>query len=592
METWFNPPAALESILRGIAAELPVFGAGFDPDVRPADPRHGDFQANGVLPWAKANRQNPRALATTLAEALAKSGRVPPSVAAVEIAGPGFLNFRFSPEFLAAWLERHGSSAALEAGASSENAGRTVVVDFSSPNTAKQMHVGHIRSTVIGEALCRLLAFTGAKVIRDNHIGDWGTQFGKLILAIKREGYNLDAPGPDPIAELESLYKRGDALTKESEADLENARKELVLLQNGDTDSLRIWKKIGEVSYRAFEEIYRTLGVTFDHVLGESFYCDKVDRVYRELRELGIAEESDGALVVFHPGHPRFGRDAKHPQPFLIRKSDGASNYASTDLATALYRVEEWKADMILCVVGAPQADHFEQLGLTLERWFPAKGLPVPNLRHVAFGSVLGEDGKIIRTRSGESIKLKDLLAEAVERSLAVVREKSPDMPAAQQAEIARVIGLGAVRYADLQQNRTSDYIFSWDRMLALEGNTAPYLLYAVARIHNIFRKMDLKPGEGTDGASAPSTATELALARKLLQFGPSLRQTLSDLRPHALCSYLYELAGEFSAFYAADRVMVDEPEVRARRVLLASRTLLVLETGLGLLGLETLDRM
>ena len=590
MEIWFNPQLGLDVEVRAAAAALPGFETGFNPDVRPADPRFGDFQANGVLPLAKASKKNPRELATALLGAL--RDRLDAAYVGIEIAGPGFINFRLTPAFQKAWLERFHDAASLRGSAGSTWVGRRVVVDFSSPNTAKQMHVGHIRSTVLGDAVSRILAFCGAEVIRDNHIGDWGTQFGKLILAVKRTGYDLDHPGDDPIAELEALYKKGDEMTKADPADMEVARAELVKLQQGDAENLRIWEQIGSVSYRAFEQIYERLKVGFDHVLGESFYRDKVDRVYAELLDAGIAEIDAGALVVFHPGHPRFARDAAHPQPFLVRKSDGASNYASTDLATVLYRVDEWKATDMVYVTGSPQKDHFEQLFLTIERWFAATGRPVPRMQHMGFGSVLGEDGKIIRTRTGESIKLKDLLSEAVERARAVVDAKGGDLSDAEKANIARVVGIGSVKYADLKQDRTSDYIFSWDKMLALEGNTAPYLLYAVARLHSIFRKAGMTPGLGEAGASVPETPAEIALARKLMQFGPALNQTLSDLRPHLLTIYLFELVGEFGTFYAADKVMVDDPAIRARRLALCARTLLVLETGLGLLGLETLDRM
>ncbi|MFA5257853.1 MAG: arginine--tRNA ligase, partial [Opitutales bacterium] len=275
-----------------------------------------------------------------------------------------------------------------------------------------------------------------------------------------------------------------------------------------------------------------------------------------------------------------------------IRKGDGASNYASTDLATILYRVEELGATQIIYVVDSRQSDHFEQLFLTVEKWFKAKGYPMPILKHVSFGTVLGESGKPFKTKEGGTIKLRDLLDEAVERSYAMVGEKSPDLPEAQRREIASAVGLGSVRYADLSQNRTSDYMFSWEKMLSLDGNTAPYLLYAVARIYSIFRKADLKPGESEQAATAFETPEELALARKLAAFGPAMEGVLGDLRPHLLCNYLYELSGSFSSFYNANRVMVDEEAVKARRMMLCSRTLAVLETGLGLLGLRTLERM
>jgi arginyl-tRNA synthetase len=463
-----------------------------------------------------------------------------------------------------------------------------MVVDFSSPNTAKEMHVGHIRSTVIGESLSRLLSFAGAKVIRDNHIGDWGTQFGMLIWAIKKKTYDIKSADPETaVAELEALYKEGHAAYKASPQQAAEIRDELVKLQNGDEENTRIWNAITEVSWKSFDQIYQKLGITFDVVLGESFYRDKVERIYDELEKAGLSEESEGAIVVFHKEHKRFAK-----QPFLIRKSDGASNYATTDLASVLYRVEEMRADGMLYVVDSRQADHFQQLFLTVEKWFKASGRKIPQMEHVSFGSVLGENGKPIKTKEGGSVKLKELLAEAVSRSEAIVREKNPDLSGEETAEVARVVGLGAIRYADLSQNRTSDYLFSWEKMLGFEGNTAPYLLYAVARIHSIFRKAGIDESATFDDASDLETNEEKALARKLLAFPSTIDLVLADLRPHILCTYLFELAGVFSSFYNANKVIVEEEGVRARRLLLCARTLNIMETGLHLLGLETLERM
>ncbi|MFZ5497423.1 MAG: arginine--tRNA ligase [Verrucomicrobiota bacterium] len=579
----FNIAACLDAHLRAAADRLGLTGKGFDPEVRVADPAHGDYQANGALAFAKREKQNPRALAQQIVEQSA-------SLQAdfdITLAGPGFINFRLKPTALLAWLDAHDSEEHLRTGASAAHAGQTWVVDYSSPNTAKQMHVGHLRSAVIGEAICRLLAFTGARVIRDNHLGDWGTQFGKLIYGYKRWADEA-ALLTDPIEELERLYKLGHAATPDGSPELEEARRELVKLQAGDPQNVALWRKFSDVSLAAFQQIYDRLGIVFDHNLGESFYNDKVERIYRELTETGLAQESEGALVVFHPEHPRFAK-----QPFLIRKADGASNYASTDLATALWRTEHFKADGIVVVTDFRQGDHFEQLFLTVRKWFAAKGYRVPELHHVTFGAVTGEDGKALKTRDGGVIRLRALLDEAEERALAIVNEKNPDLPEAERREIARAVGIGAVQYADLCQNRSSNYVFSWDKMLALDGNTAPYLLYAVARVRSIFRKAGLDPAQPpVAGATAPETAQELALARKLVQFADAVKLATDQLRPHFLCLYLFELAGAYSAFYAADKVIVDDPAVRARRLLLCHRTLITLETGLHLLGLRTLERM
>jgi arginyl-tRNA synthetase len=582
----FNLAGELEAALRGaaVAAGVPD-AAAFAPDVRTAEARHGDFQANGVLGHAKVRKLNPRALADQIVAALDPAIRQRHDLT---VAGPGFINFSLKPASLLEWLRFFDREARLREAGAAAHAGQSWVVDYSSPNTAKQMHVGHLRSAVIGEAICRLLAFTGARIIRDNHLGDWGTQFGKLIYAYRRWA-NPQALAADAIEELERLYKLGNDATPDGSPELEEARRELVKLQNGEPDSVALWEKFSEVSLAAFQQIYDRLGIRFDHCLGESFYRDKVERVYRELTEAGLAETSEGALVVFHPEHPRY-----RTQPFLIRKADGASNYASTDLATALYRTEHFAADGIVIVTDFRQSDHFEQLFLTVRKWFAATSRRLPELHHVTFGAVTGEDGKALKTRSGDVIRLKSLLDEAVDRAFALVSEKNPDLPEADRREIANVVGIGAVQYADLSQNRSSNYVFSWDKMLALDGNTAPYLLYAIARIHSIFRKAGVTPGNAAaeSAATPPETPEETALARRLTKFPDAIRLATETLRPHYLCLYLFELAGDYSSFNNADKVLVDDPAVRARRLLLCARTLLILETGLGLLGLRTLTRM
>ncbi len=587
MHVSFNLAAELDSVLKSAASTAGLDAAAFAPEVRVADPKHGDFQANGVLGYAKSRKQNPRAVADQLVAALPASLT---DLADVTIAGPGFINVTLKPAALLTWLTAFSTRESLAAGAAAAHHGQTWVVDYSSPNTAKQMHVGHLRSAVIGEAICRLLTFTGARVLRDNHLGDWGTQFGKLIYGYKRWA-NPDALAADPIEELERLYKLGHNATPEGSPELDEARRELVALQNGDPANVALWQKFSEVSLAAFQQIYDRLGIRFDHNLGESFYNDKVERIYRELTETTppLAVESEGALVVFHPEHPRFAK-----QPFIIRKADGASNYASTDLATALYRVEHFKADGIAVVTDFRQSDHFEQLILTVKKWFAAKNYRLPELHHITFGAVTGEDGKALKTRDGGTIKLKALLDEAEERAFAIVSEKNPDLPESERREIARVVGIGAVQYADLSQNRSSNYVFSWDKMLALDGNTAPYLLYAVARIHSIFRKAGTSPDDASLARLATpfETPTELTLARKLVKFPDAIRLATESFRPHFLGLYLFELAGDYSSFNNADKVLVDDPALRARRLLLCARTLLQLETGLHLLGLRTLTRM
>jgi arginyl-tRNA synthetase len=505
------------------------------------------------------------------------------------VSGPGFITFKLSDVFLLQWLNVYRDEECLRHGAGERFLGKKIVVDYSSPNAAKQMHVGHLRSMIIGESIRRLLKFCGAEVIRDNHIGDWGTQFGILILMVKRRSCDFQNPSSVVLETLEALYKEGVALTKENQDLLEAARAELIRLQQGDRDNMALWQKINEVSYRAFEEIYDEMDIHFDYVLGESFYRDQVDRVCRELQALEIAELSDGALVVWHREHPRFCE-----QPFLVRKKDGASNYATTDLAALLYRVEHFHADEIIYVTDGRQQDHFQQLFLTAEAWFNKKRYIFPILKHVWFGAILGEDGKAIKTRSGDPIRLRALMDEAKSRAYDIVSEKNPALLEEEKRQIARVVGLGAIRYADLSQNRTRDYVFSWEKLLSFEGNTAPYLLYAVARIHAIFRKLDPQIKEETTTGIILSLETqeERVLAKKLVLFPCALDQAMEELRPHFLCTYLYELTEAFSSFYNANRIIGEEQEVMVRRLILCSRTLLILEQGLYLLGIETLEKM
>ena len=585
MQDWFDVAKKLESLAFKAAQRANLDAAVFFPDVHPADPRFGDAQINGALPYAKRLKTNPREIAQQLVEQLNQDPEIT-SVAELSIAGPGFINIRFKSEFFLKWLRTFTTEEDFQASAARIFAGERVVVDYGSPNTAKQMHVGHIRSIVIGEAICRLLEFCGAKVTRDNHIGDWGTPYGKLFFAYKRY-LNETALEEDPLGELERLYKLGSQLANDDEAVLEECREELVKLQSGDPDAIALWERVNELSIDGLKEIYDLLDVHFDCFLGESFYRDQVERVYEELKEAGLAEESEGALVVFHPEHKRYAK-----QPFIIRKSDGASNYATTDLATMLYRQEYFKATRVVIVTDDRQKDHFEQLDLTTKKWFDRTSQPRPEFRHVMFGKIMGDDGKPIKSRSGDPIRLKDLVYESIDRAYAIVKEKNSDMAEDELRQIATTVGVSAIKYADLSPNRTSNYVFSWDKLLSFEGNTAPYLLYAAARIQSIFRKAGVSMEFDEAAATPYETDEEMALARKIMEIVGVLQSTIETLRPHILCNYLFELAGAFSAFYNANKVIVDEAGIKTRRLILCQRSLLVLKIGLSLLGLRTLDRM
>lgn len=592
MQMWFNPSKTIDEKLRKIAAHTSGIGDGFTPDVTPANPRFGDYQANGVLAFAKKAELNPREVATNLITAAEASGEFDPELMELDIAGPGFINFKLTPKFIWQWQLQFSTREAYRSGAKMLKSGRKIVIDYPSANTAKQAHIGHLRPMVIGQAIARLLDFCGTELIRDNHIGDWGTNFGTLIMMIKRDKTDLSKLGEDVLITLDQLYKTGSQLENEHPDLRDISRQELVLLQNGDAENTAIWQQIVQISNEAFAKLFKQLGVETDHTLGESFYRDKVQRVYDELTETGIAEKSEGALVVWHDEVSKFSRDSKRPFPFNIRKKDGASNYASTDLATVLYRFETFDADEVLYLTDARQQDHFQQLFLTTKKWFNAKGYKLPELSHIFWGAILGADKKPLKTKSGESIKLQELLDEARSKAMAIVTEKNPDLDDAEKQEIAESVGIGALKYADLSSNRTQDYIFSWDRMLSFEGNTAPYLLYAVARINSIFRKVGIDPEAPIVDASPLETEAETNLACKIIGFVAALELTLSDLRPHFLCTYLYELAGAYSSFYNADKVMVDDERILKRRLLLCARTRTVLTIGLELLGIKPLERM
>lgn len=588
MEIPFDVSAYLTALLRSVARDQLQLDDSFDPLVQTSDGRFGEFQSNGILPYGKSHGTNPRQLAQRLADGLTDSPPFQSGLVSAEVAGAGFLNFRLSNGFLARWLSTYDDWS--RPGPSQlDYRNRRVVVDYSCPNTAKQMHVGHLRSLVIGDAIQRLLSFCGAKVIRDNHIGDWGTSFGLLLMEMERERLDLDGLDPDrALIALEDLYKRANLEAGRSPSALDRARQLLVQLQNGDRTLVARWERINRISYESFQRIYDLTGVQFDHVLGESFYRDRVDRVCAELEDIGLARRDQGALVVFHPEHPRFAS-----QPFIIRKSDGASNYATTDLATILYRVEEWGADEIIYVTDARQRDHFEQLFLTVEKWFTIKNYALPTLRHVTFGTVCGEDGKAIKTRSGEPIRLGQLFEEAVRRARQIVQGKGGIPEGESLDRVAKAVGVGAIKYADLLQNRSSDYLFSWEKMLAFEGNTAPYLQYAVARIHALFRRLGRRPEEFIGRTvETLETSQERALARKLIFFPESIRLAINDFRPSYLCAYLYELAGIFSSFYNSERILNENELVVHRRLLLCARALSALECGLHLLGIDTLEKM
>jgi arginyl-tRNA synthetase len=597
-------PELLSRLRAAVAAVLPD-AAPDEVVLRPCEPRFGDYQCTSLMTLAKARKLNPRQLAADVAARLDVAGLCGPP----EVAGAGFLNFRLADAALAA--EVTAAAAAAHPFVTPAAAPRTLVVDFSAPNVAKPMHIGHIRSTGLGDALARLLRRLGHRVITDNHLGDWGTQFGILLLGWKTrlDRAALDA---DPLAELERLYKQVNGLCDPDQPGFdpvlrEAAKAELVKLQAGDAENLALWREMQALSQAQFDAVYARLGVAFDHTLGESFYNPWLPEVVADLLARGIARRSQDAVAVFSDGV--FPDPATRPEPkndpFLVRnkdgewadlpaliqKSDGGFNYMTTDLATIRHRVRTWRPDEIVYVVDDRQAAHFRQLFAIAARWLPAVADGRTRLTHVGFGKICGPDGKPLKTRAGGTVKLADVLDEAEERALAIVTAKNPDLPEAERRAIARVVGLGAVKYADLLPNRTSDYVFDWEKMLALQGNTAPYLQYAYARTRSIRRKGGAEAPAG--GPVTLGEPAERALARHLLNFGSALEAAAAEFRPNLLGSYLYELAGLFAQFWEGCPVLkAPDAATRASRATICEVTGAVLREGLGVLGIEVLERM
>ncbi len=551
-----------------------------------ADLRFGDYQSNAAMVLAKQRKANPRALAQEIIDQLDLTG-----VATADIAGPGFINFRILPTAFAAYVRKLIDDERL--GVPATGAGKTVVVDFSAPNVAKPMHVGHIRSTIIGDSLARIARFLGYDVIADNHIGDWGTQFGMILHGWKNL---LDAAAleEDPIQELVRVYREVNIQIKSNDKLLDICKAELVKLQAGDPENLAIWQQCIDVSKRGLQKIYDRLDVKFDHWLGESYYNDRLTGLVEEFLERGIARESNGAVCVFSDGSKKpeedpfmvHREDGWNDNPAIIRKADGGYLYATTDLATIQFRIDEWKADHIWYVVGVPQQLHFRQLFEAAARWGKSG-----DFKHIGFGSILGDDRKLMKTRSGENVGLIEVLEEAVERAAAVIAEKNPDLGDDEAAEIAEIVGIGAVKFAELSQNRLTDYVFSWDRMLALQGDTAPYLQYSHVRIRSIFRKLD-GPFDPSSAEIHLNEEAEIHLARLLARFGEVLPTILEDFRPNLLANYVLELARAFHSYFEACPVLKAAEPVRSSRLALCDLTSRTLKQGLSLLGISVPDRM
>ena len=547
------------------------------------NPKFGDFQSNHAFQIGKIQRTNPRQVAESVKEAFGEQ----PAFSEISVAGPGFLNFRLSNEWLVAKLQAMTND---EHRGIPQVSDKTVVIDFSSPNVAKRMHIGHMRSTIIGHTIDQMYRAAGWKVIADNHIGDWGTQFGKLMVSW-REDMNPEAFAADPIGELERLYVRFGQL--ETPERLELAKQETVKLQQGDEENRRLWKHFIDVSLKEFNSVYDRLGIAFDVVLGESFYNDALPDVVSSLQEHGISTDSDGAVIVaFEKGSkPKMLSETA----LVIQKQDGAYLYGTTDLATCEYRLNTWNPDEVVYVTDMRQQLHFQQVFKTWQDWRLNRGateedLQSPQLTHVWFGMLKLPEGAM-STRAGNVIRLVDLLDEAVQRARAVVDEKSSFLPEEQRAAIAEAVGVSSIRYADLSQNPQTDVTFEWDKLLSLEGNTAPFLMYSYARAKSILRKGGVENPTVADLQILDDVERDLALL--MLQFPIQVQAAMSSHRPNILCEYLYALASSFNRFYFSNPVLTASDEsVKKSRLSMVEAMLRVMEKGFSILGIRALDRM
>ena len=554
-----------------------------DPNVITASkPEFGDYQSNGVMSVAKKIGSKPRELANLVVEAIAAQSN--PLIERLEVAGPGFINIHLSD---AALIQRaneiEGDLGKLIPQA---DAPKKIVVDYSSPNLAKEMHVGHLRGTIIGDCLARVLEKQGHEIIRQNHVGDWGTQFGMLISYMREIG---EAQGdlPTQLADLESFYRAAKQRFDEDPEFANIARSSVVKLQGGDEEHLTAWQLFIDESLKHCQAVYDKLNVTLSRkdLKAESFYNKELEGVVKKLEDAALLSVSDGARCVFLPEFT--GKDGE-PLPVIIQKTDGGYLYATTDLAAVAYRSFTLQADRSLYVVDARQSLHFQQVfAVARAAGFASENI---SLEHIAYGTMMGKDGRPFKTRSGDTIKLVDLLDEAIRRAHELVAEKNPGLEDAAYSEIAKKVGIAAVKYADLSKNRTSDYVFDWSSMLSFEGNTAPYLMYAYARIRSILRKQE----SGLENIQI-TTATEAAernLLLKILQLPEIVDMVARDCYPNFLCNYLYELAGLFMRFYESCPILTAEPELRDSRLGLSALAAATLQQGLGLLGIETLEQM
>ena len=552
------------------------------PVARSGRPEFGEYQFNGAMALAKTLKQKPRDIAQQILEQV----KLDDVASKLEVAGPGFINIHLRDDWLAEQCNAALDDARVGIPAQQP---QTVVVDYSSPNLAKEMHVGHLRTTIIGDAVVKLLEFLGHKVIRQNHMGDWGTQFG-MLLAHLSDKLSHNEVAETALSDLEDFYREAKVRFDEEDGFADRAREYVVKLQGGDAQCLALWKQFIDVSISHSEEVYDKLNVSLTRkdIMGESAYNDDLANVVAELKEKGIAVEDQGAQVVFIP---ELADKEGNPAVYIVQKSGGGYLYATTDLAAIRYRSGTLNADRTLILTDARQALHFKQTEIVGRKAGFMK--PEQSYEHCPFGMMLGSDGKPFKTRSGGTVKLVELLDEAVERAAKLLAQRDTELSEDELNAVARKVGIGAVKYADLSKNRTTDYMFNWDTMLSFEGNTAPYLQYAFTRVQSLFRKADVAPTQLSQAIHIEHPQ-EHALAVQLLQFEEQLAVVARDATPHVLCSYLYDLASHFMSFYEACPILKDDVDSNTRQSRLALSALVAkqLKLGLDLLGIETLDKM
>lgn len=586
MNIEFNIIKQIEDEIKNIAISKNICDRSFTPNVIVSKLNNIHYQINGIISYAKLKEDNVNKLASNLISAVEKEKKnMFFNQLTMRISGNGFINILLNDNLMIKWIKKYKNYKHFLKKTYNNFINKKIIVDYSSPNIAKNMHVGHLRSITIGNFIVNLLKFLGGNVLSDNHIGDWGTQFGVLIYEIKKTNLILKN-NKNLLNKLENLYKKGNELFEKSTIYKNLVYSELYKLQNGDPINNLLWKKVIKFSYKLFNKIYKKMGVKFDMILGESFYKDKVYRVYNELQEINLAKKNNNALIVFC--------DIPYNMPFIIRKKDGTSNYATNDLAGILYHTEKNKANILIYVTDNRQKDHFKCLFFTIKQWFYQKKYEIPEMYHIEFGSVLGQNKKPMKTRYGDSITLADLINKSYQKSFNIINQKNPNLNIKLKKNIAKTIGIASIKYADLSQNRSSDYIFSFEKALSFEGNTAPYILYTIARLNSILKKVNKSELKFIEKYNFKNWSNDLEkkIAFHLTLFPSIIHQTYISFKPNILCNHIFNLTSIFSKFYSEYTILNADKNIRFIRLLLCKRILNQLKNGLKILGIKILKFM